>query len=518
MKNTLILLMFFLMISNVFAQTTYKITEVKVNGNSIPDNAPIEFGNNSSVTVRFKVVFTKPNNLTIGSVVHVIGTRSPSGFIQLITPEEFDLPANNTGFEGLWEKVLYASDYSSSGENYLVSKLSQTSGTPPLTWESNKVPILKQATFTLSPTSLSLSCGDTSSRTFTVTPANIPGGATVTYQWSHPNWTQIGLSNNSITLIPSSATALPSNVVVIPIINGVSQPSKSCTVSRAPFSANSYSISGEEYVCSTGSYAVSNLPSNIIILSATSSNPNVASVSSIVNNQFTVTKVSDGLVTLSVVLRNQCNQTATITKQVQVGIPSSIYNATLIGDSSICGSQYYTYYLSGASNPCIGNIVWSVTEENLIIASETPKSVTVYRNPTLLPQPYAGLIKATVSGTNIEITKGVWVGVPNTIELSIQIIGAYELFAGTWTKLKANYVPLTYESNDPLDITFEWQIVNSMIRNYTDTAYKDVKPNNSGPLNIGVRIVCECGFGEWKYQPFTVGGTGPIVPIKPKHL
>lgn len=370
--------------------------------------------------------------------------------------------------------------------------------------------------FTLSPTTLSLICGDTSSRTFTVTPSNIPSGATVTYDWSYNGWTPNGPSSNSITLTPSSATALPSSVVVTPRINGIAQDYKSCIVSRAPFSANSYSISGEEYVCSTGSYTVSSLPSNIIILSATSSNPNVASVSSIVNNQFTVTKVSDGLVTLSVVLRNQCNQTATITKPLQVGIPQSIYNATLIGDSSVCGSQYYTYYLSGASHPCISNIVWSVTD-NLIIHEEIPTSVTVYRNSTLPPPiPYAGLIKATVSGTNIEITKGVWVGIPNTSELSIQIMGAYQLFAGTWTQLKANYVPVTYSTNDPLNITFEWQIVNSMIRNYTDTAYKDVKPNNSGPLNIGVRVVCGCGFGEWKYQSFTVGGTGPIVPIKPR--
>lgn len=137
--------------------------------------------------------------------------------------------------------------------------------------------------------------------------------------------------------------------------------------------------------------------------------------------------------------------------------------------------------------------------------------MTVYRNS--FNTQHAGVIIAKVSGTNIEIRKGVWVGVPNASGLTIQKIGSYDLFEGTWSQLKASYVPLTYEANDPLNITFEWQIVNSMIRNFTDTAYKDVKPNTSGLLNIGVRVICECGFGEWKYQPFTVGGNGPIIPI-----
>lgn len=39
--------------------------------------------------------------------------------------------------------------------------------------------------FSFSPTTLSLVCGDMGSQTFTVTPANIPSGANVAYQWSY---------------------------------------------------------------------------------------------------------------------------------------------------------------------------------------------------------------------------------------------------------------------------------------------------------------------------------------------
>ena len=133
------------------------------------------------------------------------------------------------------------------------------------------------------------------------------------------------------------------------------------------------------------------------------------------------------------------------------------------------------------------------------------------RNP--FNDQYAGLITASLSNSNITIQKGIWIGTPSNNGLVIQKIGSYDLYAGRWSKLRAVYSPLLYEANDPLNVTFEWQIPNSAIRNYADTAYKDVKPFNSGQLNIGVRAICECGNGEWQYRLFDVGGgnnTGPI--------
>ena len=86
--------------ANMTSQVTYFIKNVKVNGVAIPTNGSIEFGNNSSVTVNFRVEFNKPTSLNIGNVSHVIGTTSPSGFIQLITPEYLTLDGNgnNAGF------------------------------------------------------------------------------------------------------------------------------------------------------------------------------------------------------------------------------------------------------------------------------------------------------------------------------------------------------------------------------------------------------------------------------------
>jgi hypothetical protein len=65
-----------------------------------------------------------------------------------------------------------------------------------------------------------------------------------------------------------------------------------------------------------------------------------------------------------------------------------------------------------------------------------------------------------------------------------------------------------YASNDPLNITFDWQTPNSQIRNFSDTSRKDVNPNNLGQLTIGTRVVCGCGKGEWRYKTFTVTNSG----------
>jgi hypothetical protein len=65
-----------------------------------------------------------------------------------------------------------------------------------------------------------------------------------------------------------------------------------------------------------------------------------------------------------------------------------------------------------------------------------------------------------------------------------------------------------YSANDPFNLSFAWSIPNSQIRNFPDTAYKDVNPNNIGSLNVGVRVVCDCGNGHYVYRLFNVIASG----------
>ena len=358
---------------------------------------------------------------------------------------------------------------------------------------------------------------------FYITPSNIPSGATVSYQWSvGSGWLRDGNPVSNFTTTSTTVQLIPyqyppSNVSVTPILNGVSYPQLTSTVSLGTFNPF-INIFGDDYVCSSGVYTLDNISSfnNVTVQSVSSSNTSIATASyNATNGEITINKVSDGIITLSVVLQNSCNQTRTKTKELQIGIPASVFNATITGSDDVCQGQNYTYTLNGANHPCVNSIVWSVSS-NLNIVSQSANTITVSKDP--FDNQYAGEITASIPGSTVNVKKGVWVGTPSNGGLAIQKIGAYDFYVGRWTQLKANYTPLTYESNSPLDVTFDWQIPNSMIRSYADTAFKDVKPNSTGQLTIGVRAVCSCGNGEWRYRTFNVdgdtgGGGGELTPV-----
>ncbi len=273
-------------------------------------------------------------------------------------------------------------------------------------------------------------------------------------------------------------------------------------------------IIGDDVLCTTGTYSVTDqaTTANWTVIDPDNLVSFTTSGTDIVLNQLNPDQF--GIVTLEVTYANpRCGQ-ATVTKDIEVGIlPYHLSNASLTGETSVCDSQQYTYYISGFSHPCVDDVEWTVSD-NLNIISHTPTSVTVTTDPS--DDQYAGIITANLPNSSFTIDKGVWIGVPSNAGLSIEKIGAYDLMVGRWTKLQAVYTPLLYEANDPLNVTFDWQILNSAIRNYDDTAYKDVRPNNSGQLNIGVRAVCDCGNGEWRYRLFQVspsGGGNELIPV-----
>lgn len=495
-------------INSNYAQITTSINQVFLNSQTTVTNCnTLDFGTNQNNDLVFYFKLERPQSLPSGT-----GTlRIMLNYNSNSSPQVIGAPQNildsfwaNTTYESTIPCTISASQVQQSGSTIYIEF--ETSGN--IKTKSCDYPITKTPppSFSLSPSTLSIGCGDVSQRTFTVTPANIPSGATVTYNWSHPGWTLVSSTATSRTLQPNSATTLPSNVTVTPSINGVSQASKTCTVSRAPFNASTLSISGNSYVCDTGVYTVNNLPSGATIQSVSSSNNSIATVSLTGTNQITVTKVSDGIISISATVQNACNQPATISKgNIQIGIPSSVNNATISGSNSVCSNQSYTYIISGASHPCITTYNWSVSP-NLQIISQNANSVTIVKNP--FDYQNSGYISYTIPNTNVDIRKGVWVGLPENQGLNIQKISTYDFLAGSWTTLKATYNALIYPENGNYNLTYEWQIPYSYVRNYSDTAYKDVNPRNSGQLNIGVRAWNECGCTDWYYKLFDVTSTG----------
>jgi hypothetical protein len=176
------------------------------------------------------------------------------------------------------------------------------------------IPIIKapSPSFTLAPTTVGLACGDTASRIFTVTAANIPPGVAPSYSWSAPGWIQVGPTTNSATFQPSSGSILPGPISVTPSINSVAQPTMTRTVTRVPFTSTA-AISGADAICTIGASAIYTINAgsgNSVIWS--SSNTAIATLSNATNSQVTITRQAPGEFILNATITNQCYETVIV--------------------------------------------------------------------------------------------------------------------------------------------------------------------------------------------------------------
>jgi hypothetical protein len=187
------------------------------------------------------------------------------------------------------------------------------------------------------------------------------------------------------------------------------------------------------------------------------------------------------------------------------------------GDNYVCDNEIKTYSINVPI--CMTNGIWNVSP-NLSIISQSYNSIRVSHN-TSSPL-NSGYISYSVSNLNFEITKGVIVGSPKInsnggSHLNVQKIGNVNLYAQQWSILKANYITLLYDTGFPYNYSFEWSIPNSQIRSYGNSSeYKEIKPNSSGQLNVGVRVRNECGCSNWNYFPFDViygGNNGGFIDL-----
>ena len=188
-------------------------------------------------------------------------------------------------------------------------------------------------TFTISPSSLEIKCTNAATQTFTV---NATGtiNCPITYKWElgNDNHWRIGndpaqatftTSTNSITLTSASSTILPSSVKVTPLLNGVDQPQLTAEVS---WSQPSYGILGGSNICTGTSqpfYVYNTTAGSSYAWGSVTTQPNygatVVQINSPYSNQTTLTKLGDGVVTLSVHVTNACQQVKDVTRTVSVG-------------------------------------------------------------------------------------------------------------------------------------------------------------------------------------------------------
>jgi len=306
----------------------------------------IDLATSTSTSINFSINLSRPNGQVVGLSDLYVYTKKSSfdsrfarSWVQVFETSWNQPSGGNGTFSSTAGFSINASDFNVSGGTLFVVFKSSVG----VEYESCSFQIIKTPTptFTLSPTSLSLGCNNTDPRNFSVTAANIPSGANVTYQWSAGGWVgNFSTTTNSISLSPPSSTSLPSKVFVTPYIDGVAKPAISCTITRAPFTSLAF-ISGAESLCNTANYTMSGLATGQTVQWSVSSSAAV-SLTNATSTSVTVNKIANGSVVLTAKILNPCGQTTTKTKTINIGPPHFLYN-NMAGDNNPLTGETISY-------------------------------------------------------------------------------------------------------------------------------------------------------------------------------
>ena len=346
MKKISIILIFFTIFS--FSQNTISVEIINISylasNNTIDNCGTIDLESEEYVPITFDILLTRgynPNadntyNNQYGSgTVYIELESSTNGMIggydqtAINTWNWFQNSATGEQTYTLYGKSVYlnSTEFGLSGNYFYVT---YNCGADPLP-QSCDFPIIKNETptFTISPTTTSVSCNSTSSKTFTVDNVNNSPGS-LEYHWNVGNgWkdtngnvitTPFTTTTSSVNLIPYQYP--PSDVQVTPYLDGVAYNTLISTVELSDFSTNN-TIVGPSSVCSTGTYQLENsLPSGG---SVTWSVDNPLMVTLVPNGDNVTVNVApnqSGYLTLFADISNACNQTVQKQKTIYVGAPN----------------------------------------------------------------------------------------------------------------------------------------------------------------------------------------------------
>lgn len=515
MKKLIQIIIILLFFSNMYSQVTFTITDVKVNNVAVPSGGSIQFGNNSSVVVRFKVTFTKPNALLIGNVSYEINSTSNNGLIEHKQIEYFNLGLNNTGFQNLYEKTLYAADYSYNGGDYLFALVKQMTGNPPLRYETNRVPILRTPVFTPNPSGTTLVvCGDTAPKYFAVTNSGLPAGSNVTYNWSFGQgwYSPSSYSTSNVSVFPGAVGPLE-NITVQVVFNGVTLP-VIVFQSNRPFFTSAAVIAGPTGIC-TGSafYSISTIGSGQTV-SWSLSNPSLGTLSNADANGATVNFNGAGAQILTARIQNQCGEIVNKTFVINTNNPNFRSGASLWGNfEQICVGQAFGYYLENLGPN--QTVVWT--------SSNPQVAILTVQLPTLASLNYVGpgitLLTATITnscGLTDSVMALINVGGPlsGLYTLSNQTLNlcmntgmySYTSSLGVFNRITANFQNMS-PSQINTNGNWEWETYNNLITLNGTENIRAICYNGEGSSGIRFRAKNGCDWSDWVEIPIEIEQT-----------
>jgi hypothetical protein len=263
--------------------------------------------------------------------------------------------------------------------------------------------------FKINPESQVIYCENLSGYTFRVDNINNSTG-TLSYSWDiGSGWNSndglpinstFSTTANSIQLRPADYTRIPSNIKVTPILNGVKQPTKICSITRSEFNSAQASITGNNLICSSSNgetYSIVNLIYGQTV-GWTTDVSGIATVQAINSTQVKVTKIKDGTFNLIARIYNGCGQSINISKSITIGgapnfdltskrlsIFSTRYITTMLTtvNQGITSTTWTEVRSDGATRDCSinGNLFMGATGKNAqIIVTATNSCGTSTQN------------------------------------------------------------------------------------------------------------------------------------------
>ncbi|MEO6683371.1 MAG: T9SS type A sorting domain-containing protein [Ginsengibacter sp.] len=310
----------------------------------------------------------------------------------------------------------------------------------------SKINIIETASpsFTLASSPSLITCGSTSSITFTTTANNVPGGSSVSYTWNlgaTPNgWLYNGSpapisiptgTVNTLSLTPDCGKPL-SSIYATATLNSVNYSTNNSTVSVI---SPSLTIEGNPTLCSgTDSYNIPNLPCNATV-SWNSSNISIATVTP-TGNPATVTKAGNGEVKITATI-NACGVSLPpISKTIIVGIPQYTYEIvpSPISSYTECYKLNKTYSFTiqpTGTDPYYPNGPYRWYCTGMGILSSTTKTVSIKFTQagdytlSVRPNSACGLGPASVYGETLHASSscsgGYYLVSPNPVKSDLSI-------------------------------------------------------------------------------------------------
>lgn len=364
---------------STFSQVVVSVQDLQYTNNGQPAVYPTNCGNidlasSTSTSINLGINLSKPNGQVVGlSDLYVYTQKSSSDYrVQRswsqIQESYWNHPSSgNDTYLTTASFSINASDFNASGGTLFVVFKSSSSGMEYQTTCSFTITKTPPPTFTLSPTTLSIPCGSVAPVTFSY--SNVYSTPGVTYNFSYSGWTFVSQTPNSITLKPTNGNVLPSNFTLVPIVNGITQPYKVCTITRAPFSTTS-TITGGGIIC-PGSTATFNLSDSGSFTNVTWSiaEIGVATIQNSTNSSVTVEALTSGSFTIKAIVENACGQTQQITRTFNIGVPNvNPFNNTISGLYDNYAINYSPFQIGVFPIENATSYIWTIT------GSSTPSS------------------------------------------------------------------------------------------------------------------------------------------------